>query len=323
MPRKQAASKRKRKPRARPPALAELQAWFGKAIARPLPDKYLGNPLAVSAPELGRQAQARLWTRGAMSGFARLGVYNQQYWFRLITIMQEEYSCTAHLLGLRRFNDWVVRYLEAHPPASPFLTYLDAKFPAFMSARYRGKDRAQVTQAAAYERAFSKAVDAPEARPLGSATQAQLLSLPLCLAPHATPLRLDWDFFSFRALCLADASLEEKIALSAAEPDYVMIYRDAEHTLRQASISEAAYRLLQAMREPASVPEIFARLENLPAKEALDAEGQTELAANLSAWFRDWVAQGWIGRGDPEADAGRSEAEAAASEGDADSAAVP
>src|SRR6185369_5281152 len=88
------------KPKTRKPALSDLQAWFGKAIARPLPNRYPGNPLAVSAPTLAAQAQRRLFSRGGVSGFDRLGIYNQQYWFRLITIMQQEYPSAAHLIGL-------------------------------------------------------------------------------------------------------------------------------------------------------------------------------------------------------------------------------
>jgi hypothetical protein len=273
------------------PGMAELQAWFGKAIARPLPGKYRGNPLEISAPRLAGQAAARLWTRGGLSGFDRLGIYNQQYWFRLITIMQQEYPCAVHLMGLRRFNDWAVRYLEAHPPASPYLSLLDAAFPSFLEKNYRGKNRKQVLQAVAYERAFSKAVDAPAGEPLTARAAAAVMSLPLRLAPHATPLRLDWDFMAYRAQCLEDESLEKRFALKPGKPgaSFIMVYRDAAHAMRQAPLAPAAYRVLGEMREPATVPEIFARLEG-----KLKKAEQAALEKNLTAWFKDWVAMGWV-----------------------------
>jgi hypothetical protein len=270
------------------PKMAALQAWFGKAIARPLPDVYEGNPLAVSAPAIRKQAAERLWSRGGLSGFDRLGVYNQQYWFRLITIMQQEYPCAVHLLGLRRFNDWAVRYLDAHPPASPFLTFLDAEFPAFMAKRYRGKNRKQVLQAVAYERAFALAVDAPAGEPLRAVSPAEMMSVKIALAPHATPLELDWDFAAYRALCLQDESLEERFPLKRGK-SFAIIYRDADHRMRQAAVSSPAYRVLREMRKPATLPQVFARLDGL-----LKKAEQSELVANLTAWFRDWTAMGWV-----------------------------
>lgn len=266
--------------------MAELQKWFGEAIARPLPDRYAGNPLAVSAPATGAQAAKRLWSRGGMSGFERLGVYNEQYWFRLITIMQEEYPCTVHLMGLRRFNEWAVRYLEACPPASPFLSLLDARFPAFLARRYRERDRARVLQAVAYERAFSQAVDAPAGDP--PKPGADLAKAKLGLSPHVTPLAVDWDFAAYRALCLADESLEARIPLARARA-FLVIYRDKTHRMQQAEIPRAAFRVLDALRNPATLPRVFSRLEK-----TLKKPEREELAAHLTAWFREWTALGWI-----------------------------
>jgi hypothetical protein len=116
--------------------LAELQKWFGSSISQRLPEEYPGNPLAVSRPELQAVADAHLKGKGGLSGFSRLGIYNQQYWFRLISIMQSEYTCTVHLMGLSTFNLWVIRFLEMHPPSSPYLAQLDAAFPAFLEANY-------------------------------------------------------------------------------------------------------------------------------------------------------------------------------------------
>ena len=150
------------------PSLEQLQAWFGCAISRPLPEAYPANPLRLGA---GGRAEAgqRLRSKGGLDGFGRLGIYNQQYWFRLISVMQSDYTCAIHLMGLRPFNEWAVRYLTAHPPASPFLAELDAGFPAFLKGEYQEGDRDAVLQAVAYERALSKAFDAADGVPLASA----------------------------------------------------------------------------------------------------------------------------------------------------------
>jgi hypothetical protein len=283
---------RKKAPALAESGLAELQAWFGRAISRPLPDEYPGNPLEVSHPGLKGEADALMRAKGGLSGFGRVGIYNQQYWFRLVSIMQADYTCAIHLMGLKAFNDWTVRYLEAHPPASPFLAELDAGFPAFLEAGYRGSARAAVLQAVAYERALSKAFDAPADRTLaesGITAPEALLSARLRLAAHATPMHVDWDFAEYRGRCLADDSLEQAMDPPREEAADLVIYRDADLEVMKRPVAAAAMAVLREFRAPATLGEVFARLEG-----KLGPAGQAGLEAGLSGWFRDWVAGGWL-----------------------------
>jgi hypothetical protein len=284
-------AKAKAKARKAPSSLAELQAWMGTAISRPLPDAYQGNPLAVSMPELEGEAEALVRGKGDLSGFGRVGIYNQQYWFRLISIMQSEYPCAVHLMGLHAFNDWAVRYLVAHPPASPFLAELDARFPAYLEEEYQGERREAVLQAAAYDRALSKAFDAPGGKALadaGAAGPAEWVSLKLILAPHVTPLRVDWDFPDYRAQCAPDESLEGRFELKAGTAHFV-IFRDVDPEVMRQPVPAPALAVLEAFREPATLAEAFEKLEG-----RLSPEAQTELAAGLSGWFQEWVERGWL-----------------------------
>lgn len=275
------------------PTLNELQSWFGGIISRPLPDEYPANPLAVSAPDLQAEADARVREKGGLSGFGRLGIYNQQYWFRLVSIMQSDYTCAIHLMGLRAFNDYAIRYLVEHPPASPFLAELDAAFPAFLEREYQGAVRSQVLQAIGYERALSKAFDAADGRTLatdGSAAPPDLLSARLVLAPHLTPVRTDWDFASFRALCLPDTDLEAEFPLQAQpEPVHLAIYRDADLEVMREPIPRLASAVLGAFSAPATLAEAFAKLDAI-----LGPDELTELMGSVSGWFQDWVARGWL-----------------------------
>ncbi|HKP96475.1 MAG TPA: putative DNA-binding domain-containing protein [Fibrobacteria bacterium] len=272
-------------------SLARLQEWLGKAISRPLPEEYPANPLAVSSPELRGEADALVREKGGLSGFGRVGIYNQQYWFRLISIMQSEHPCAVHLMGLRIFNEWAARYLEAHPPSSSFLAELDAGFPAFLEKGYRGEAREAVLQAAAYDRALSKAFDAPEGISLAAAGISAPADLPaarLALAPHLTPLRVDWDFADFRAQCLPDESLEGCFELKP-ETACLVVFRGADLEIMKEPVSRPALAVLGAFAEPATLAGAFEKLEGKVAE-----EDQAELMAGISGWFRDWVARGWL-----------------------------
>jgi hypothetical protein len=274
---------------ASPPALAELQAWFGAAIATPLPDAYAGNPLQASAPGLASAAAARLRGPGGFGGFARLGVYNEQYWFRLVSVMQADYTCAIHLMGLKEFNAWAVRYLSAHPPASPFLAELDLGFPAFLEAGYAGPEREAVLQAVAYERALSKAFDAASGQTLATAgiPPDEVLLRRLAVTPHLSLVHVDWDFPAYRSLCAADESLEQPIEAPRREPADLVIYRDEDLQVQKAPMDRTAWGLLKAF--PGTLGEVLARYED-----TLDAAGRDELEANLGVWFRDWVSLGWL-----------------------------
>lgn len=271
--------------------LTGLQAWFAAGIGRPLPSAYARNPLEASAPKLETEANGILRGKGGMAGFARLGVYNQQYWFRLVSIMQSEYPCALHLLGLHPFNEWAVRFLEAHPPSSPFLAELDLAFPAFMEETYRETDREAVLQAVAYDRALSRAVDAPDGVSLGSAGpafSADPLTTAFELAPHLTLLRIDFDFAEFRALCLGDESLEARIDLRPG-PACLAVFRDGGMRVRTREVSPAALAVLMEFRRPGTLAAAFGNLEA-----TLSPADQAELEAGLAEWFREWTSLGWL-----------------------------
>jgi hypothetical protein len=243
--------------------------------------------LETSAPDLRPAGDANLAGRGGLSGFDRLGVYNEQYWFRLLSILQGEYPCTVHLMGLRPFNARAMSYLEAHPPASPFLATLDEAWPDWLRREYREADREVVLQGAAFDRAFSRAVDAPEGAPLAPEDPA---GQRLALAPHAAVLRLDWDFPAYRAACLADESLEAVLEI-APKALCMAVWRGADGVVWQKPMSPAACKVLGAFREGSTVAEAFERLEG-----AFEADEQEDLEANLPGWFEEWTREGILSR---------------------------
>ena len=270
-------------------SLEALQAWFGRALGRPLPEAYSGNPLAAGAPELRAEGDALLRGGAGLSGFDRLGLYNQQYWFRLIGILQGEYPCALHVLGLRPFNAWAVRFLSAHPPSSPYLARLDDGWAAFLEREYRGPERELLLEAVAVDGAFSRAVDAPGGDPLPREAAA-LAAAPVRMAPHASVLALGWDFPAYRALCLADESLEQSLSPAPGRCD-LLVWRGADGVLWQKRVSAAARKALSALRAPVRLEDAFARLE----AELAPGENE-ELAANLASWFEEWAREGILVR---------------------------
>jgi hypothetical protein len=104
------------------PSLRELEEEFFQALARdpgaPAPAAAL---LDVVAPG------ARL------SPAARVGVYADMYFWRLLDVAREDFPRTAAVLGEDAFRTLVHDYLVRHPSTHPSLRHLGGGLPAFLA----------------------------------------------------------------------------------------------------------------------------------------------------------------------------------------------
>jgi len=263
-------------------SLSFIQEWFSQAISRPLTFE-AGIAQVHASPELHREAGTRIRSANGVNGFDRLAIYNRQYWFRLIACMQETYPCALHVLGLKNFNEWIMKFLERHPSDTPYLAELDLKFAGFMEKNFPGESRGTVVEAIHYDRAHDRAFTAPESGPLvgnhpGSRFQ---------ISPHATPLWLHGDFTSYRNLCHDDEALTENIPLPPRE-NGVMIFRKGNRVYEK-EIPRAAYLVLDSLRTPKTLAEAFTALDP-----DLTPETASVLEKNLTHWFKEWVEWGWV-----------------------------
>jgi len=286
---KTSSSSKRLKP---PKVLSDFQRWFGLAASRPLLTGNATEPRGVDGASLAREANARLNTVNGLSGLARLEVYNRQYWFRLITIMQEEYPCALHVIGLDDFNRWVIRFLDATPPDSPYLADMDAGFPAFLRRRYRGANKEQVLEAAAYDKALSRAIDATGAEEsAGRSVPFDPARARWARASHVTPLWLQWDFPAYRALCRADEDLTGRFPLRrrGGRAGYGLLVHRHEGTLYEKPLGRAEFLLLDALATPRTLDAVFRA-----ARKGATPRDLKVMERKVAGWFQEWVELGWI-----------------------------
>lgn len=273
-----------------PPSLTDLQHWFGEAVSRPLRPGNRMRSEGLRGASLAEEARARLRETAAMGAEDRVAVYNRQYWFRLIDVMQTDAHKLIGVLGLFRFNRWVVKFLQARPPDSPFLADLDRRLPAFLREHFQEEHRDCVLEAAAYDRAYSDAFDAPDAPAYPE--DADPLTVRWRLAPHARPLWLHWKFREFDPP--EDAGEKARETLLPDPEEYgVLVYRHGR-TLYEKRIERGAFLLLSEFREARTLDEAFARLEEKAAPEEWDA-----IEAGVGAWFKEFTALGWLAPAPP------------------------
>jgi hypothetical protein len=267
----------------KPPAeLADFQGWFARASSRPLLPGNATRPRGIRGASLRREAGDRLQSHNGLSGLERLEVYNRQYWFRLITCMQEDFTCAVHVMGLDVFNHWVIRFLHAHPAVSPYLADLDRKFPAYLEKKYQARNRGALLEAVAYDKAFARAFEGAAGTPPVAGR--------VSLAPHATVLALSRDFTAYRKLCAADEALTGRFPLRTRRYR-VCLYRH-DNVLYEKLLSPAEWLVLGALQKNAARPRTLAQLFR-----ALEKEPPRALRAverGLPEWFRDWTELGII-----------------------------
>ena len=271
-----------------PEGLAALQEAFGEAIATPL---LIGGPeTLIQVDRYPEPALRAVSGHGGRSGPERLMTYNKQYWFRLLTVMQEELPLLRHLMGLTAFNQMVTDYLDAHPSRSQLLQHLSDDLEGFLAGSERW-GRPAWRQAARLERHYIRAFDAAALPALDPAAlppevAAGLLTAPLRLQPHWALFEEGWDLLSWRRRVKGDA--DDAIAVTlTAQPGRWAIYRSGR--VQAEALTVAQLRLLERLAAGLSLQ---AACDGLA--EVLDPEGMAEVGAGIQSWFARWVALGWF-----------------------------
>ncbi|MBS0624467.1 MAG: putative DNA-binding domain-containing protein [Verrucomicrobia bacterium] len=161
-----------------PASLLEMQHWIAKILTRPL-RKMGEDALPIFDEETGREIDEKLTSGPHLTAQQRIGIYNQQFWFRVFTVLQEQYPTLTRLFGFAAFNREVAEpYLLRYPPNHWILAKFGARLPQWLQEEYNQSDKMLVYEAALVDAAYE------------NGTPGQVLSL------HA-------DLFAFRAQMLA------------------------------------------------------------------------------------------------------------------------
>ncbi|NIF98514.1 DUF2063 domain-containing protein, partial [Burkholderia sp. Ax-1720] len=109
--------------------LPAIQHWMQAATTHP---GGLGAGLAQARALHGAGIERVIATAAGVDPRARLAVYADGYWMRLIACLEAEFPALLRLLGPSLFRFFARAYLARHPSRSPTLHTLGAEFPAFL-----------------------------------------------------------------------------------------------------------------------------------------------------------------------------------------------
>jgi hypothetical protein len=182
------------------PALGALQELLYDLITAPT-----GVAAGLAARGLPADALDRLIAGDSrMGAAARLDIYANMYFFRILDVLREEFPRLAAALGGDAFHDLITDYLLHHRPAHPSLREVGARLPVFLRSHARAVERPWLTEMAALERAHRELFDAADADPLAmealrALTPEAFSTLRVRLIPaqrvlsHAFAVSRSWD----------------------------------------------------------------------------------------------------------------------------------
>ena len=278
-----------------PPKLRLLQQWFGSIITQPLRED---NTIQPRAPQrnLIRPETARFVRPSQhLAPYQRMQIYNQQYWWRLLKNLRENFATAFVLLGKQRFERLLAYpYFSNHPPEHWALIRLGPHLSHWCQEKYRGPHQQFIQDSTLVEYFLNIGFVAGHLDPIraSEADLNELSSQPLYLQPHFKLLSFPYDLMRFRAVLL-EAEEDHWLTHPLPEVDhsrsfYYITFRNNEGLMIWRYISEAMAFLLGLFEKGCSIDQACEKLESQP--EAI----QQEVAANLQSWMEEWVGNEWL-----------------------------
>jgi hypothetical protein len=142
--------------------LRELQARFYDLVTAP---EGVVRTLAARG-EPASAAGELVVGDAALPAVARLDIYANMYFFRLLEVLRDDYAKVAGAVGDHAFHDLITDYLAACPPAHPSIAQAGARLPAFLQEHPLARERPWLPALARLERAHTELFDGPDGAPL-------------------------------------------------------------------------------------------------------------------------------------------------------------
>ncbi len=268
-------------------SLAELQRMLADALVRH--ESIARDPAWVERAERaigGSRAPAGGWR---MKPVEQLDVYREQFWWRHVACLAEDFPALVALMGEESFERAAAAYLDAQPPKDFLLRNLGAGLAEFLARAKGWADDPLLADLARVEWAFIDAFDAPDAPPLDPAAVAAIPqdawpAARVELHPSLQRLRLSHPAHEMRGAFHRG----EKLERVAPAPTFLVVYR-RELRHYQETLDELAFTMLDRLASNVALGEAAEAVAN-------ETGRGEEVQARIGEWFTRWASLGWISR---------------------------
>jgi hypothetical protein len=115
-------------------SLEDLQRRMAKAVMQPITRNETMRLRNADGVAMEDEAASFIKPNDRLTSFERLEIYNRQYWFRLFTAFEEDFSGLQAITGRKKFEALMRAYLEACPSTSFTLRNLGSKLHDWLRA---------------------------------------------------------------------------------------------------------------------------------------------------------------------------------------------
>lgn len=268
--------------------LAGLQALFYDLVTWPT-----GVGPGLAARGLGPEALATIVAPGddGLSPTARLDIYANMYFHRILDVLRAEYPRVLAAVGDDSFQDLITDYLLVARPAHPSLREAGARLPGYLAERHPlGAERPWLPALARLERTHRELSDGPDAEPVAMASLQGLapdafVALEVRLIPsHAV---LDHQ----HALGPVWAALAAgEMAVPAEEAESLLVWRRG-FTVHHRAIDDPVERVMLGSAAPGAT--LGALCDLAVASAGVDTRAP-ELAARAFQILARWIDDGLL-----------------------------
>lgn len=286
--------------------LEQVQQAFFEVTRQPLTPSERLRPRLPDGRSIRQIAKTLIKPNDRLTSFERLQIYNQQYWFRIMASLAEDFPGLRRLVGERRFEKLSVAYVNDCPSESFTLRNLGAHLEAWL--RKHPQHIATVERAALdmvrLEWADIDAFDGPELPRLGADKSAKLSGDTVFrLQPHLHLLELAYpvddlllhvrgadtksETVSNAVLKFPRSSKSRRSLKLQPMKVYLAVYR-LDRTVYFKRLTRDGFALLRALGKGKP-------LEQAVSASLLRRRRNVERAtAQLQEWFQDWSYLGWF-----------------------------
>ncbi len=290
-------------------SLGELQSFVWQAISRPLADDFVMQKRWIDGSDLSVKSEEFVQSNSRLTSFERLEIYNQQYWYRLLDCLEDDFPGLSAVLGQERFEQLSIEYLKSYPSMSFTLRDIGRELPGFiLSHPALVEPHFDLScQMVRFEWAQIVAFDSPALEPIA---QDYILKVPphqlrVCLQPYITLLALEFaldeysnalkrhqrehgEAASERRCCSTGAA--EMAPWPVPEKLFLVVHRH-DNMVYFKRLEPAAFELLSALSEGHPLTDALSS-----AVSYLENAGQSsdDLTESVQNWFKLWIRLNWL-----------------------------
>jgi hypothetical protein len=247
-----------------------------------------------------------------LTAVERLEIYHQQYWYRIVSALSEDFPGLSRVLGERKFDAMILAYLAENPSTSFTLRNLGANLVDWLrqNPKWLGAHRELAIDVARLEWAYVEAFDNAEYPAIRSEDLSEIGDdTKLSLQPHIRLLDLAYpvddlvlavhrehpvsDVVSNAIAVKHSSSNRKRFSGLRASPIFLVVHR-FDFSVYYKRVEVEAFRILRAIENQTPLGDAlemaFAESSATPA----------EQIALIQDWFLNWSELGWFCKGASE-----------------------